>query len=156
LTQQRWQAVRTEQTPSIQKTFAYISRQKLGKLELLVFQHWHPEAGIQVPKGSVEKDETPQAAALREAYEEAGLERLELVAHLATDWVHFPFDQGNQEVQERHFFHFQTLEPLAESWTHQVQGEGADRGMVFRYFWLPICDASRLVANMGDYAHLLK
>ena len=43
-----------------------------------------PEAGIQVPAGTVEADETPAAAALREAREETGLGDLRLAASPAS------------------------------------------------------------------------
>jgi 8-oxo-dGTP pyrophosphatase MutT (NUDIX family) len=39
--------------------------------ELLLFEH--PHAGIQIPAGTIEPDETPEAAVLREATEETGL-----------------------------------------------------------------------------------
>lgn len=44
------------------KAFAYITHQQ----RLLVFEHPDsPEAGIQVPAGSIEPGETPQAGTLR-------------------------------------------------------------------------------------------
>ena len=50
---------------------------------LLVFRHPDfPEAGIQVPAGTIEEGEAPEAAALREAFEETGLTGLTLVAPL--------------------------------------------------------------------------
>jgi len=46
---------------------------------LLVFRHpHHPEAGIQVPTGTIEQGESPEDAALREAFEETGLSNLEI------------------------------------------------------------------------------
>ena len=63
------------------KAFAYITHER----RLLVFSHPnHPEAGIQVPAGTVEPGETPHAAALREAAEEIGLsaERIAVLGEL--------------------------------------------------------------------------
>jgi len=107
--EKRWQAKQTNATPTVQKAFAYITREQQGKLELLVFQHWNPKAGIQIPKGSIEANETAQEAALREAHEETGLDQLELVEHLASDTVYYPYDETTTDVQERHLFHLHVL-----------------------------------------------
>jgi 8-oxo-dGTP pyrophosphatase MutT (NUDIX family) len=53
-----------------QKAFAYITHQK----RLLVFRHADaPEAGVQVPAGTIKALERPEQAVLREAVEETGL-----------------------------------------------------------------------------------
>ncbi|HEX9133526.1 MAG TPA: NUDIX domain-containing protein [Ktedonobacteraceae bacterium] len=55
------------------KVFAYITHRK----RLLVFIHpFAPEAGIQVPAGSIKANERTEAAVLREAFEETGLSDL--------------------------------------------------------------------------------
>lgn len=52
---------------------AYITRGR----ELLVFKHVkYPEAGVQVPAGHPEENESLESAVLREAYEETGLKEL--------------------------------------------------------------------------------
>ncbi len=56
--------------------------------ELLVFQHaGMPEAGLQVPGGTVEQGETPNDAVAREVLEESGvpLDGWQSVATLETD-----------------------------------------------------------------------
>jgi 8-oxo-dGTP pyrophosphatase MutT (NUDIX family) len=53
------------------KVTALIVRGGSGEAELLLFQH--PHAGIQIPAGTIEPDETPETALLREAAEETGL-----------------------------------------------------------------------------------
>jgi ADP-ribose pyrophosphatase YjhB (NUDIX family) len=58
------------------KVFAYIIRAD----HLLVFKHVDfPEAGIQIPGGTIESDELPEDDVLRESVEETGLERLHRV-----------------------------------------------------------------------------
>lgn len=53
------------------KVLAYITNRQ----RLLVFSHLDiPEAGIQVPGGTLEDGESPEEGVLREAYEETGLE----------------------------------------------------------------------------------
>ena len=56
------------------KVYAYITRGD----HLLVFRHVDfPEAGIQIPGGTLEDGEEPDEAVLREAFEETGLEELQ-------------------------------------------------------------------------------
>jgi 8-oxo-dGTP pyrophosphatase MutT (NUDIX family) len=55
----------------VEKVTAFIIRQSTIGRELLLFQH--PHAGVQVPAGTVETGEQPEAAARREAAEETGL-----------------------------------------------------------------------------------
>ncbi|MEL6310143.1 MAG: NUDIX domain-containing protein, partial [Chloroflexota bacterium] len=60
----------------VRKAFAYITHGR----KLLVFEQPDaPEAGIQVPAGSIEPNEAPADAARREAHEETGLKNLRLV-----------------------------------------------------------------------------
>jgi 8-oxo-dGTP pyrophosphatase MutT (NUDIX family) len=53
------------------KVTCFITRIKNNKVELLLIQH--PNAGIQIPAGTVEAHEAFHQAALREAMEETGL-----------------------------------------------------------------------------------
>ena len=58
------------------KVFAYVTRAE----QLLVFRHVDsPEAGIQIPGGTIESGELPEDAVLREAVEAIGLGRLHRV-----------------------------------------------------------------------------
>jgi len=62
------------------KVTAFIVRDGPSGPELLILQH--PFAGLQLPAGTVEPDETPEAGALREAQEETGLLDLEIARGL--------------------------------------------------------------------------
>ena len=64
----------------IEKVTAFITRGEGDRRELLLFEH--PSAGIQIPAGTVDRDETPEAAALREATEETGLAGLAIRQYL--------------------------------------------------------------------------
>lgn len=67
------------------KAFAYITWND----SLLVFSHPRsPEAGLQVPAGTVRDDETPEQAVMREATEETGLGDLEIVDFLGEHVKH--------------------------------------------------------------------
>ncbi len=61
----------------LDKVTCLITRTQGRLTELLLFRH--PNAGIQIPAGSVEMDERPDQAALREGFEESGLAGLEIV-----------------------------------------------------------------------------
>jgi ADP-ribose pyrophosphatase YjhB (NUDIX family) len=66
-----------------QKVYAYILDSFAEGDRLLVFEHLDfPEAGIQVPGGSVEPGERPKDAVLREVKEETGISNLKLVGKL--------------------------------------------------------------------------
>lgn len=65
----------------LQKVTAFITRLSEAGPELLVFRH--PTSGIQLPAGTVEEGESPEAAVLREVEEETGLANLRLVGPLA-------------------------------------------------------------------------
>jgi 8-oxo-dGTP pyrophosphatase MutT (NUDIX family) len=115
------------------KVLIYLLRPAAGPSEVLVFQHRdYPEAGVQVPAGTVEPGEDVAATAYREVLEESGLgaERVHLVQKL-TD---FPEPQWQQH---RHVFLFRPLVPLPDTWSHTVHGHGEDEGMVFNFYWLP-------------------
>jgi len=64
-------------SPALHKVTAFITRGSGPAAELLVFRH--PAAGIQLPAGTVEPGERFEVAALREAREESGIDRLRLI-----------------------------------------------------------------------------
>jgi 8-oxo-dGTP pyrophosphatase MutT (NUDIX family) len=55
----------------IEKVTAFVIRWWEGEHHLLLFEH--PNAGVQIPAGTVEEGESPEQAVLREAAEETGL-----------------------------------------------------------------------------------
>ncbi len=78
----------------IRKAYGYVTRIKNDKTQVLVFRHPIPEAGIQVPKGTVQADEDPYHAVIREREEETGLMHFEVESFIAEDdWEND--DRGN-------------------------------------------------------------
>lgn len=63
-----------------EKVSAFIIQERNGVKSLLVFKH--PNAGIQIPAGSVEVGEDIKTAAIREAHEETGLHQLKMKKYL--------------------------------------------------------------------------
>ena len=95
-----------------QKILAYLIREDKGKQQLLVFIHRdYPEAGIQVPGGTVEEGEQLETALLRELEEEAGLERLS-VRNKVTETVFY--NSYTKEYQNRHIFFVQACTELPD------------------------------------------
>ena len=64
----------------IEKVTAFVTREWEGERQLLLFQH--PNAGVQIPAGTVEKGESPEQAVLREAAEETGLTGFSILRYL--------------------------------------------------------------------------
>ncbi|MBN2310168.1 MAG: NUDIX domain-containing protein [Candidatus Hydrogenedentes bacterium] len=116
------------------KAFAYITHGN----RLLVFDHVHyPEAGTQVPAGTILPGECPEAAVLREAEEETGLTGLRLVGFLGeVDFV----VRSRNEVHRRRFYHLACTGPPPESWTHYERSpsDGTTEPILFKLYWVDL------------------
>lgn len=134
-----------------EKVFAVITRVVGGELEVLLLIHPdHPEAGIQLPAGTVKPDEEMLAAARREAEEETGLRGLELVGVLGeAEFDARPW--GRNELHHRTFVHFRCLEPTADAWEHWEEDPDDAPGERFRFElrWVPLDDS--LPDLIGDH-----
>jgi 8-oxo-dGTP diphosphatase len=125
------------QTPLVpgrrQRVLAYVTREREGVRELLVFDHRDfPDAGTQVPAGRLDEGESLEEGLHRELHEEAGLERARIVREL--DW---PEGFLAESEYENHAFEVVLDEATADQWDHVVFGDGDDAGLVFRYRWEP-------------------
>lgn len=123
------------------KAFAYITRGN----QLLVFEHPHePQAGIQVPAGTLEPGETPEAGVLREAYEETNLSGLKIVRFLGEqrrDMSEF----GIPQPHHRHFYHLICEQPTPDTWEWGERTPSDQPGVVsdtflhiFRFYWVDL------------------
>ncbi len=115
------------------KVFAYITS---GRRILLLAHPDHPEAGIQVPAGTMQQDETVEQAAIREATEETGLTELEFVEVLGEQ----SFDMrafGRDEIHDRTFTHIRCHEPAPDAWEHWETDPDDSPGERIRFelFW---------------------
>src|SRR6187549_471994 len=97
----------------VAKALAYITH---GGRLLVFRQPDFPDAGIQVPGGSVEPGEVLEAAALREAREETGLSGLVVHSYLGSVEYELKVDSGPPHL--RHFFHLVYGGPGRASWPH--------------------------------------
>jgi 8-oxo-dGTP pyrophosphatase MutT (NUDIX family) len=129
----------TARIPIVPKAFAYITSHG----HLLVFEQLGcPEAGLQVPAGTLEPEEAPAAAALREADEETGLRGFDAVVPLGVrDFDARPF--GRREIHRRHFFHLPFSGAVGELWRHVERhaSGGSRRPITFELSWLPLSSA---------------
>jgi 8-oxo-dGTP pyrophosphatase MutT (NUDIX family) len=78
-------------TKTIEKVTSFLTRTTPTRSELLLFEH--PNAGIQIPAGTVNPGETPAQAATREVLEETGLKDVTISQYLGTDLVKLRKDQ---------------------------------------------------------------
>ena len=109
---------------------------------LLVFRHRdHPDAGVQVPAGTVEPGEDPADAAIRELREETGRDAFALVRELGRDERLFD-ESGRHERHSRRFFEFATLAPLPDRWSNRAEG-----AYWFEFFWTALTEDLELAGD---------
>ena len=121
-------------TRFVGKVYAYITH---GERLLVLRQPASPDAGIQIPGGTIEPGETPETAVLREAYEETGLEDLTIHCYLG----HSNFDlrpYGYNKVNRRHFFHLVYHGDPPQTWQHfeRTPHSGETEPIEFSLFWV--------------------
>lgn len=126
----------TPKLPTVAKVSAFITRGR----QLLVFRKpFHPGTGTQVPAGTIEPDETPEHAVIREATEETGLTGFVLrglLTHRHLDMRPY----GRAEIHDRWFFHLDPPADAPERWRHGESdpSAGTDPYIPFDFFWLDV------------------
>jgi 8-oxo-dGTP pyrophosphatase MutT (NUDIX family) len=131
------------------KVLCYVVRD--GRL--LVFRHRdHPDAGVQVPAGTLHQGEDPAAGAVRETEEETGHRGFRIVAKLGVHDHEFHQVLGGREwheVHERHIFHLAPPPGLPESWSHLAEEGNGDFWFEFR--WVPLAPNLTLAGDQHAY-----
>ena len=116
-------------------------RRRAGTVEVALVRVG-PRARWQLPKGLVEADEAPTAAALREVREEAGLETT-LEGELETIEYWYVATRGRARVRYHKFVHFYLLAYVA--------GDVADHDHeVDEARWVPIAEAETSLAFANE------
>jgi 8-oxo-dGTP pyrophosphatase MutT (NUDIX family) len=135
--------------PPTQKVTAYITRGD----RLLVFSHTHhPQAGIQVPAGTLAAEEDLQEAVLRECREETGLEKLEIRRYLGAKSYDLT-DFGRKGVEWRCYFHLECMQRTLDTWQHLEMdpSDGSPGPIEFEFFWVRMPDGvPNLSGHLGD------
>jgi 8-oxo-dGTP diphosphatase len=149
-----WSIEGTTIVKVVRKGFAYITSGR----RLLLFTHPEsPEAGIQVPAGSMNPGEKPRDGALREACEETGLTSLRAGRFLGRQILDArPY--GREEYNDRWFFHILCDGEVPDTWTHgEADASDGTPGFIpFAFFWadlasgIPplIADHDRFIAEL--------
>lgn len=131
------------------KVFAYVTHGD----RLLVFRHpVAPDAGIQVPAGSVREGERPEVAVMREAREETGLTGLTLVRPLG-EYERDMSDFGLDETHHRYFYHLHCAGDPPATWQHYEldPSDGSSAPILFEFFWARLPDGvPPLIADHGQ------
>lgn len=108
---------------TIRKVVPVVLRQRHNDVQILVFRH--PLSGIQIVKGTVEENEGLEAAALRELFEESGIQKASIQHYLG---LHIPKEVGPHWS----VFLCEVHESLQDEWTHYCLDDG---GLTFQFFW---------------------
>jgi 8-oxo-dGTP diphosphatase len=138
----------TETVPTMtDKVIAYVTRGG----HLLVLRHpAYPEAGIQVPAGTVDPGESPQEAVLRETREETGLSALRIIKFLGVREYDLT-SSGRDEVHRRHFFHVKVLDEIPSTWRHWETSPSEGEPVEFQFYWVRLPDVvPELSGGQGD------
>lgn len=129
-------------TVPIPKVLIYI----ISNGHLLVHTHSDfPEAGFQVPGGSIDEGESAIEAARRELYEEAGLMLDAAATIVHRELFHAPW---NEQVYDRHFVAIHCDIPT-QDFRHVVSNGALDKGLVFDLFWLEL----KVAIQRLDFGH---
>ncbi|WP_017381729.1 NUDIX hydrolase [Paenisporosarcina sp. TG-14] len=138
-----------------QKVLAYITKGQEPNLELLVFEQKNePEAGLQVPGGTIEEDELLIDALYREITEETGIARDELsFMGKLHKYNYYPY--GKDIVYERNFFQL-GYAGNQENWEHEVISDGKDNGMTFQFHFEPIDTLPKLAGAQDGALEFLQ
>jgi 8-oxo-dGTP pyrophosphatase MutT (NUDIX family) len=105
---------------------------------LLVFQH-PGDGDMQLPKGTIEPGESPEAAVRRELLEESGIAfdgPLEPLGTLERDCEAGVEGNLHRHAQRWHLFLMRAQAPLPEHFTHVASGSPEEDGLVFSFSWL--------------------
>ncbi len=130
------------------KVYAYVTH----GTQLLVFSHtWSPEAGIQVPGGSVKLDESPHDAVMREVFEESGLAGWDLIAFLGETRFRRA-SAGSETIVSRRFYHLRLRGMPPSAWRHWETdpSERETTPIPFDFFWIDLSnEIPALAADLG-------
>ncbi|RBP04449.1 NUDIX domain-containing protein [Rossellomorea aquimaris] len=131
----------------IKKVYGYVTRVLDEKTQVLVFRHKGiPEAGIQIPKGTVKENEDTYKAVIREIKEETGIQGMEVEKLISEDY--WKNDDG--AIHNRYFYKIVCNE-IADEWEHNPTGGGEEKELTFQFFWVSTDEETELIRGHADY-----
>jgi 8-oxo-dGTP pyrophosphatase MutT (NUDIX family) len=135
----------------IKKAYGYVTRVLDEKTQVLVFRHKDiPEAGIQIPKGTVKEEEDTYNAVIREIKEETGIQSFKVNNLISEDY--WKNDDGS--IHNRYFYKIDCNE-IADEWEHNPTGGGEETGLTFQFFWVSSDEEIELIRGHADYLKLI-
>lgn len=137
------------------KVYAYIVQEQ----DIVLFeQPASPEAGIQVPGGTVEPDENLDEAVLREAVEETGLSGLAIAGYLGQQTRDMR-DYDKNEIHQRHFYYLTCATTIPQRWQH-IERYSSDlppeHGRLFAFYRVSLHTMPPLIAKFDVFIADLK
>lgn len=137
------------------RVVAYVTRERDGVHELLVFDHeGMPDVPTQVPAGRIDAHESLEEGVLREVEEETGLTGIRIAGELAdADEFERLFGPG---AHRSWAFHALADAAGPDRWEHLVSGTGMDSGLVFLCRWVPLDDCPPLWGERDPLVEQLK
>ena len=138
-----------------QRAVCYVTR---GVDEVLALKHVPQPGvtdkflpGIQVPAGGVEVSETPAQTAIREVFEETGLDELGSPIHLGSSLLSGHNWTGLNEV----WHYFQLLAPLNidDAWRHAATGMEDNNEMLFEVWFTSLAEPD-ITNDYGSHEYL--
>lgn len=133
------------------KVLAYITKDENVERKILVFeQKDHPEAGLQVPGGTIEEDELLIDALYREIEEETGIRREQLQLNGKVNKKNYFPENRENVIYERNIFHLTFIGEDENEWDTCVSSTGKDNGMIFHCRWVPVDELPELAAGQDE------
>ncbi len=127
------------------KAHGYIIKEFKEEPHLLLFSHRDfPNAGLQVPGGTIAEGEELQIGLLREVKEESGLSEFSSISYLGKSIY---IAESRHELHERHFFQLNYEGEMRSDFFHEVTSGKEDKGLIFHYRWVPLSDIPNLAAD---------
>ena len=135
-------ALRRSTVLVVNKVVAFITQAE----RLLVFDHVDfPEAGTQVPAGTLREQEPPDVGVMREAWEETGLDGLRLLRFLGE----YDLRLSESLVHHRFVYHLEPTSPTPERWLHDELHDGLAKPTKFSFRWVPMSNIPQLFGEKG-------
>ena len=134
----------------IEKAYGFVLRERAAGPELLVFEHaGQPEAGLQVPGGTVEDGEAPLTAVAREVLEESGLALSGWEAAATLEHAAVP-GSGTPGPQRWHCFATTPATALPDAWRFAPRGSAGERELRFDYRWIALAGGELLAGQQEE------